>query len=224
MFLRISRQASFGEDIPVWWQRLPRRINNIMLLVSEKRRTHGEAEIEEETDKNNESYTLPWWGWREVEMGIFFGFFSVAYRIFRLRLGYLSGPFIHKQLAIVLLVVHDDYLNRPTWTILMDLVLFAACTRIRNTTIEHAAALLPINRTCETLQMILGSSSVESWLWLPFERREIAEKKPCNWSLGRTPLNNAVYTSIVIESCSSSIYGQSELNYWIQKLAGPSGS
>jgi len=31
-----------------------------MLLVSEKRRTHGEAEIEEETDKNNESYTLPW--------------------------------------------------------------------------------------------------------------------------------------------------------------------
>lgn len=39
---------------------LPRRINNIMLLVSEKRRTHGEAEIEEEADKNNESYTLPW--------------------------------------------------------------------------------------------------------------------------------------------------------------------
>ena len=45
----------------------------------------------------------------------------------------------------------------------------------------------------------------------------ISEKNSCK-------LNNAVYTSIAIESCSGSIYGQSELNYWIQKLTGPSGS
>jgi len=39
---------------------LPRCIDNIILLVSEKCKTHGEAEIEEEADKDNESCTLPW--------------------------------------------------------------------------------------------------------------------------------------------------------------------
>jgi len=39
---------------------LPECINNVMLFVTEKCRTHGETEIEEEADKDNESRTLPW--------------------------------------------------------------------------------------------------------------------------------------------------------------------